>query len=79
MGLLKAFSQKSLRPPVPVHNMLRSMPFQDAYALAMRPDVAEKHDIKSIEDLRKAAPGFTLRGGTNEILRGIVARELGVR
>jgi acyl-CoA dehydrogenase len=26
-----------------------------------------------------AAPGFTLRGGTNEILRGIVARELGVR
>lgn len=26
-----------------------------------------------------SAPGFTLRGGTNEILRGIVARELGVR
>jgi alkylation response protein AidB-like acyl-CoA dehydrogenase len=26
-----------------------------------------------------AAPGFTLRGGTNEILRGIVARALGVR
>ena len=25
------------------------------------------------------APGFTLRGGTTEILRGIVARELGVR
>ena len=25
------------------------------------------------------APGFTLRGGTNEILRGIVARGLGVR
>ena len=25
------------------------------------------------------APGFTLRGGTNEILRGIVARELGLR
>ena len=25
------------------------------------------------------APGFTLRGGTNEILRGIVARALGVR
>ena len=23
------------------------------------------------------APGFTLRGGTNEILRGIVARGLG--
>ena len=25
------------------------------------------------------APGFTLRGGTNEILRGVVARQLGVR
>jgi alkylation response protein AidB-like acyl-CoA dehydrogenase len=25
------------------------------------------------------APGFTLRGGTNEILRGVVARALGVR
>ncbi len=25
------------------------------------------------------SPGFTLRGGTNEILRGIVARELGLR
>jgi alkylation response protein AidB-like acyl-CoA dehydrogenase len=25
------------------------------------------------------APGFTLRGGTNEVLRGVVARELGVR
>jgi hypothetical protein len=32
-----------------------------------------------IEDAVLAAPGFTLRGGTNEILRGIVARELGVR
>ena len=25
------------------------------------------------------APGYTLRGGTNEILRGIVARGLGLR
>ena len=25
------------------------------------------------------SPGFTLRGGTNEILRGIIARELGLR
>ncbi len=32
-----------------------------------------------IEDAVLSAPGFTLRGGTNEILRGIVARELGVR
>jgi acyl-CoA dehydrogenase len=32
-----------------------------------------------IEDAVLSAPGFTLRGGTNEILRGIVAKELGVR
>ena len=25
------------------------------------------------------APGFTLRGGTNEILRGVIARGLGIR
>jgi hypothetical protein len=25
------------------------------------------------------APGFTLRGGTNEILRSVIARELGMR
>ena len=24
-------------------------------------------------------PGFTLRGGTNEILRGVIARGLGIR
>jgi hypothetical protein len=24
-------------------------------------------------------PGFTLRGGTNEVLRGVIARELGLR
>ena len=32
-----------------------------------------------VADAILSAPGFTLRGGTNEILRGIVARELGVR
>lgn len=32
-----------------------------------------------IEDAVLSAPGFTLRGGTNEVLRGIVARALGVR
>ena len=32
-----------------------------------------------VMDAILSAPGFTLRGGTNEILRGIVARELGVR
>jgi acyl-CoA dehydrogenase len=32
-----------------------------------------------VEDAVLSAPGFTLRGGTNEVLRGIVARALGVR
>ena len=32
-----------------------------------------------VGDAILSAPGFTLRGGTNEILRGIVARALGVR
>ena len=32
-----------------------------------------------IEDAVLSAPGYTLRGGTNEILRGIVAKQLGVR
>ena len=43
-------------------------------------------DIRSDEPLARMlaesilhSPGFTLRGGTNEILRGVVARELGVR
>jgi acyl-CoA dehydrogenase len=32
-----------------------------------------------LADAVQHAPGFTLRGGTNEILRGIVARALGLR
>ena len=42
------------------------------------PGVDARFDLL-MEDAVLAAPGFTLRGGTNEILRGIVARELGVR
>lgn len=54
-------------------------------------DVVREHtdvepDLGSEDPLARAlasavvqAPGFTLRGGTNEILRGIVARSLGVR
>jgi hypothetical protein len=29
--------------------------------------------------LLQASPSFSLRGGTREILRGIIARELGLR
>lgn len=42
------------------------------------PGVSERFD-QLLGDSILSAPGFTLRGGTNEILRGIVARELGVR
>ena len=40
-------------------------------------------DNPRLQDLVDAAiaqrPGFTLRGGTNEVLRGVVARSLGLR
>lgn len=43
----------------------------------------EDPGLTSLTDLTDAAvlqrPGFTLRGGTNEILRGVVARGLGLR
>ncbi len=42
------------------------------------PGTNERFD-QLVGDAVLSAPGFTLRGGTNEILRGIVARELGVR
>lgn len=51
-------------------------------------DIAEFADLQDspdsvFSDLVRAAvdqrPGFTLRGGTNEILRGVIARGLGMR
>ena len=33
----------------------------------------------TLSDLLKVSPSFSLRGGTREILRGIIARELGLR
>jgi acyl-CoA dehydrogenase len=49
-------------------------------ALGREPDTASSDvlDVLLAQAIA-AAPGFTLRGGTNEILRGIVARALGVR
>jgi len=41
---------------------------------------SESSRFKSMLDAAVlAAPGFTIRGGTNEILRGVIARSLGVR
>lgn len=38
------------------------------------------HDLRRLlADLTQLAPTFSLRGGTREILRGIIARELGLR
>jgi alkylation response protein AidB-like acyl-CoA dehydrogenase len=49
-------------------------------------DLVSPDDLPSTSDLRRVlreaaiqSPGFTLRGGTNEILRGVVARDLGLR
>ena len=41
--------------------------------------VAEGGFARLLADAVLHAPGFTLRGGTNEILRGVVARGLGLR
>ena len=40
---------------------------------------AEPGFARLLADAVLHAPGFTLRGGTNEVLRGIVARGLGLR
>ena len=40
---------------------------------------AESGFARLLADAVQHAPGFTLRGGTNEVLRGIVARGMGLR
>ncbi|MCW0215344.1 MAG: acyl-CoA dehydrogenase family protein [Pseudonocardia sp.] len=48
--------------------------------LSTPPDPGADHGYaRLLADAVLQAPGFTLRGGTNEILRGIVARGLGLR
>lgn len=48
--------------------------------LALEPHVASASRLERLlAEAILAGPGFTLRGGTNEILRGIVARSLGLR
>ncbi|MGA9375470.1 MAG: acyl-CoA dehydrogenase family protein [Mycobacterium sp.] len=42
--------------------------------------VDDDHDLRTIlATARQHSPMFTLRGGTNEVLRGVIARGLGVR
>jgi alkylation response protein AidB-like acyl-CoA dehydrogenase len=47
--------------------------------LPTAPDPGGEGYARLLSDAVLHAPGFTLRGGTNEILRGIVARGLGMR
>ncbi|GEL16726.1 acyl-CoA dehydrogenase family protein [Pseudonocardia asaccharolytica] len=48
--------------------------------VSMPPDPGAEHGYaRLLADAVLHAPGFTLRGGTNEVLRGIVARGLGLR
>ena len=46
----------------------------------VEPDLGSAHQLaRMLAESVLHGPGFTLRGGTNEILRGVVAKQLGVR
>jgi hypothetical protein len=48
--------------------------------LGVQPDpVAADGLARMLADALLHSPGFTLRGGTNEVLRGVIARGLGMR
>ena len=60
--------------------------FEQALPLAIGDDLASHPDepvppelLRALEYLTLIAPSFSLRGGTREILRGIIARGLGLR
>lgn len=42
-------------------------------------DAANDHYAELVDEALLQRPGFTLRGGTTEVLEGVVARELGLR
>lgn len=51
--------------------------FADLLTGDYSPDRAADHDLLDSAVVQR--PGFTLRGGTNEVLRGVIARGLGMR
>ena len=56
------------------------MPNAIAGALGAQPDVPVPPDLsRALDYLTQIAPSFSLRGGTREILRGMIARGLGLR
>ena len=52
---------------------------QELIALPPRTDAAARPYQRALAHLVQNAPSFSLRGGTREILRGIIARGLGLR
>jgi len=46
---------------------------------ALAPDMKDEAFQRTLSYLLQTSPSFSLRGGTREILRGIIARELGLR
>jgi len=46
---------------------------------ALAPDAEDEAFRRTLTYLLQTSPSFSLRGGTREILRGIIARELGLR
>ncbi|HVV64286.1 MAG TPA: acyl-CoA dehydrogenase family protein [Rhizomicrobium sp.] len=46
---------------------------------ALAPESADEPFRRTLSYLLQTSPSFSLRGGTREILRGIIARELGLR
>jgi hypothetical protein len=46
---------------------------------ALAPEQTDEPFRRTLNYLLQTSPSFSLRGGTREILRGIIARELGLR
>ena len=58
----------------------QSVPTLIADDLASHPDEAVAPDLMAVlRHMTNIAPAFSLRGGTREILLGIIARGLGLR
>ena len=51
----------------------------EALRLVVLPGRDQRRFRRALADTLLLSPSFTLRGGTNEILRGVIARGLGLR
>ncbi len=58
----------------------QAIPAAIADAIAAKPDIMPREDLyRTLSYSLMMSPTYSLRGGTREILRGMVARELGLR